>query len=144
MLLNVAAHNVSIQNVEVSKRERHITYSVTKRTASQNVKCTLCNVHFTFVTVSILWRCTLCDVHVLKTLRFGTLILCAATFCNITVPHVTSPLCCFTLCSNILRCAHSIYVDSYREPSPTPAHPRKGMWRGGGGGPGKNKSHIFI
>jgi hypothetical protein len=37
MLLNVAAHNVSIRNVKVSKRERHIT----KRTASQNVKCTL-------------------------------------------------------------------------------------------------------
>jgi hypothetical protein len=34
MLLNKAAHNVSIQNVKVSKRERHITYSVTKNTAS--------------------------------------------------------------------------------------------------------------
>jgi hypothetical protein len=48
MLLNVAAHNVSIQNVKVSKRERHITYSVTRRIASQNYKCTVCNVHFTF------------------------------------------------------------------------------------------------
>jgi hypothetical protein len=38
MLLNVAAHNINIQNVKVSKRERHITYSVTKRTASQNVQ----------------------------------------------------------------------------------------------------------
>jgi hypothetical protein len=28
MLLNVAAHNVSIRNVKVSKREHHITYSV--------------------------------------------------------------------------------------------------------------------
>ncbi len=37
-----------------------------------------------FVTVYVLWRCTLCDVHVLKTLCFGTLTLCAATFCNIT------------------------------------------------------------
>ncbi len=53
MLLNVADHNVSIRNVKVSKRERHITYSVTKRTASQNVKCTLCNVHCTFVTVYV-------------------------------------------------------------------------------------------
>ncbi len=26
MLLNVAAHNVSIRNIKVSKRERHITY----------------------------------------------------------------------------------------------------------------------
>jgi len=41
MLLNVAAHNVSIRNVKVSKRERHIMYSVTKHTASQNVKCIL-------------------------------------------------------------------------------------------------------
>jgi hypothetical protein len=43
MLLNVAAHNVSIRNIKVSKHERHIQYSVTKRTASQNVKCTLHN-----------------------------------------------------------------------------------------------------
>jgi hypothetical protein len=40
MLLNVAAHNVSIQNVKVSKRQRHITYGVTERTASQIVQCT--------------------------------------------------------------------------------------------------------
>ena len=38
MLLNVAAHNVSIRNIKVSKRERHITYSVTKRTAAQNLQ----------------------------------------------------------------------------------------------------------
>jgi hypothetical protein len=45
MLPNVAAHNVSIRNVKVSKRERHITYSVTKRTASQNVTAhyVMCN-----------------------------------------------------------------------------------------------------
>jgi hypothetical protein len=42
MLLNVAAHNVSIRNVKVSKRKRHITYSVTKRMVSQNVQCTKC------------------------------------------------------------------------------------------------------
>ncbi len=35
-----------------------------------------------FVMVYVLWRCTLCEVYVLKTLRFGTLTLCAATFCN--------------------------------------------------------------
>ncbi len=78
MLLNVAAHNVSIQNVKVSKHERHIMYSVTKRTTSQNVKCTLCNCCKTFyngirfLTLYVMWR-----------LRFGTLKLCAATFCNI-------------------------------------------------------------
>jgi hypothetical protein len=46
MLLNVAAHNRSIQNLKVSKRKSHITYSVTKcttysvtkRTASQNIQ----------------------------------------------------------------------------------------------------------
>ncbi len=42
----------------------------------------MCTLHF--VMVHILWCCTLCDVYVLKTLCFGTLMLCAATFCNIT------------------------------------------------------------
>ncbi len=64
--------------------ERHITYSVTKRTASQNVKCTLCKHYKRFVTGYILWCSTLCDLYVLKTLRCGFLTLCAATFCNIT------------------------------------------------------------
>jgi hypothetical protein len=45
MLLNVAAHNVSIQNIKVSKRERHITYSVTKHAFGLK---RLRNVHFTF------------------------------------------------------------------------------------------------
>jgi hypothetical protein len=31
MLLNVVAHNLSIQNIKVSKNERHKTYCVTKR-----------------------------------------------------------------------------------------------------------------
>jgi len=48
MLLNTAAHNVSIRNVKVSKRECHITYTITKRTASQNIKCTLCKRYKTF------------------------------------------------------------------------------------------------
>jgi hypothetical protein len=34
--------------------------------------------------VYVLRCCTLCDVYVLKTWSFGTLTLCAATFCNIT------------------------------------------------------------
>ncbi len=101
MLLNVAAHKVSIRNVKVSKCERHIMYSVTKRTASQNVMCTLCKVHFMFVKVYILWRCTLFDVYVLKTLCFGTLTLCCVQLRFVTLRHVTSTLCCFTLCSNI-------------------------------------------
>ncbi len=41
-----------------------------------------------FLMISVLWRCTLCDVYVLKTLRFGTLTLCAATFCNTTSCNV--------------------------------------------------------
>jgi hypothetical protein len=81
MLLNVAAHNISIENVKVSKRERHIMYSVTKRTSSQNVKCSL-QKHS--VTVYVWGSCALCDIYVLKTLRFGTITLCAAMFCNIT------------------------------------------------------------
>ncbi len=84
MLLNVAAHNVSIQNTKVSKCECHITYSVTKCTALQHVKCTLHNCYNTFcngiwfVMLYIMW-CLF-----LKTLHFWTLTLCAATFCNIT------------------------------------------------------------
>jgi hypothetical protein len=39
---------VSIQNVKVSKCERHIIYRVTKRTASQKVKCTFCKCYKTF------------------------------------------------------------------------------------------------
>ncbi len=37
MLLDVAAQIVRTQNVKISKRKRYITYSVTKRIASQNV-----------------------------------------------------------------------------------------------------------
>ncbi len=79
MLLNVAAHNISIWNIKVSKHERH------NPTASQNIHAfcnayVMCTLHF--VIVYLLWRCTLCDVYVLKTLHFGTLTLCAATFCN--------------------------------------------------------------
>ncbi len=59
MLLNVTAHNVSIQNIKVSKHERHIMYSVTKHTY---VLLSLHNVHFTFcngirfVTLNVMWR----------------------------------------------------------------------------------------
>jgi hypothetical protein len=72
MLLNVAAHNVSIQNVKMSKREQYITYSVTKRTVSQNVKC----IHFVMLYVMELLRCV--------QLRF------------VTLRHVTITLCRFT------------------------------------------------
>jgi hypothetical protein len=41
LLHNVAAHNVSIRNVKVSKRERHITYSVTYTFCNAYVMCTL-------------------------------------------------------------------------------------------------------
>jgi hypothetical protein len=84
MLLNVAAQNISIRNIKVSKREHHIMYSITKRTASQKIKCTLrkrykmfCN-DIRFVTLYVMLCC------ILKTLHFGALTLCAATFCNIT------------------------------------------------------------
>jgi hypothetical protein len=69
----------------VPKHECHIMYSVTKNTASEKV-LSAHYVIFTklFVIVFVLSRCTLCDVYVLKTLHFGTPMLCAATFCNIT------------------------------------------------------------
>jgi len=54
MFLNVGAHNVSIQNIEVSKSEYHITCSITKHTASQNVKCMYISVTKRFVTVYVL------------------------------------------------------------------------------------------
>jgi hypothetical protein len=75
MLLNVAAH--SIRNVKVSIRERHITYSITKHTASH-----ISFVHFLFfngihfVTLYVMRR--LC----FENLRFGTLTLCSATLCS--------------------------------------------------------------
>ncbi len=84
MLHNVAVHNVSIRNVKVSKHERHITYSVTKRTASQKIKYTLRKRYKTFCNVIPFVTLYVCDVYVLKTLRFRTLTLCPATFCNIT------------------------------------------------------------
>jgi hypothetical protein len=83
MLHNVAAHKVSIRNIKVSKRERTITYSVIKRTASQNVECKLCKLYKMFCNRIGFVTLYVCDVYVLKTLHFGTLTLCAATFCNI-------------------------------------------------------------
>jgi hypothetical protein len=92
MLLNIAAHKVSIQNRKVSQRERHIMSSVTKHTyiLYAYVMCTF-----------VLRRWTLCDVYVLNTLCFGTLTLCAATVCNMF------KLSCFTLRSNIHWTSHS-------------------------------------
>jgi hypothetical protein len=48
MLLNVAAHNVSIRNIEVSKGERHIMFSVTKHTYFFNAYV-MCTFHFVMV-----------------------------------------------------------------------------------------------
>jgi hypothetical protein len=100
VLLNVAAHNISIRKVKVSKREHHITYSVTKCTASQNAYV-MCTLHV--VMVYVLWRCTLCDIYVLKTLGFGTLTLSAATFCN------------------IISCDTSVNQTVYPRPPPEPS-----------------------
>ncbi len=54
-------------------------YSITYTFCNAYIMCTL-----RFVKVYKMWRFTLGDVYVLKTLRFGTLTLCAATLCNIT------------------------------------------------------------
>jgi hypothetical protein len=72
MLLNVAAHNVSIRNIKVC--ERHILHTI----FNTYVICTL---HFAMVYVLGLLRCV--------QLRF------------VTLHHVTFTLCCFTLYSNI-------------------------------------------
>jgi hypothetical protein len=47
MLLNVAAHNLSIRNI-VSKGERHIMFSVTKLTYFFNAYV-MCTFHFVMV-----------------------------------------------------------------------------------------------
>ncbi len=86
MLLHVAANNVSIRNVKVSKRECHIIYA--------HVMCTL-----RFVRVYVLWLCTLCDIYILKTLE----LLRSVQLRFVTLRHVTFRLCCFMLCSNIFR-----------------------------------------
>ncbi len=44
------AHNVSIRNIKVSKRERHITYSITKHTYVCNPYI-MCTLHFEMVYV---------------------------------------------------------------------------------------------
>jgi hypothetical protein len=100
MLLYVAAHNVSIRNVKVSKRKRYITYRVTKCTASQNVKSTLCNRYKTFfngirfVTLYVMWHLHFENFTFLELLRCVHLRF-------LTLRHVMFTLCCFTLCSNI-------------------------------------------
>ncbi len=100
MLLNVAAHNVSIRNIKVSKRERHITYTVTKHTyVSQRLR----NVHFAFCN-GILF--TFCDAVCYVTFMFWNLYVLKLLSCMqlrfVTLRHVTFTLCCFTLCSNIV------------------------------------------
>ncbi len=97
MLLNIATHNVSMRNVKVSKRERHITNSVTKCTASQNVKCTLHKRHKKY---------TFCDALLYVTFTFWKLYVLELLHCAqlrfVKLCHVTFTLCCFTLCSNIV------------------------------------------
>jgi hypothetical protein len=108
LLLNVAAHNVSIRNVKVSKCERHITYSVTKRIASQNVKCKLCNAHFMFVTVYDLWLVRYVTFTFWKLYVLDLLGCVQLRF--VTLRHVTSTLCCFMLCSNISCTPNTIHL----------------------------------
>ncbi len=73
MLLNVAAHNVSIQNIKVSKRECHITYRVTKHTYICNTYV-MCTLHFVMVYNSN---------NTFRDTGFSALLLCATTFSNI-------------------------------------------------------------
>ncbi len=70
MLLNVVVQNVSIRNVKVSKGEGRITYSITKCTASKNIKCTLRKRYKTFCNGI---RFVTLYVYILKTLRLKLL-----------------------------------------------------------------------
>ncbi len=98
MLHKVAAHNVCIQNVKVSKRELHITYTVTKCTVSQwtlhNRYRTFCN-SIRFVTLYSTCHLLFKKLYILELLR------CVEPR-FVTLRHVTFTLCCFTLCSNIV------------------------------------------
>jgi hypothetical protein len=64
MLLNVAAHNLSIRNIKMTKRERHITYSVTYIQHTYVLELLRC-VQLRFVT-----------------LRHATFTLCCFTLCS--------------------------------------------------------------
>jgi hypothetical protein len=104
MLQNVAAHNIRVSNYE-----RHITYSVTKRTASQtlNAKCTLSNLYKTLCNFTLVTHFV--TLYVMLRLRFGTL-LCCGHLRFVTLRHVTFTftLYCFTLCN--LQGASDKYV----------------------------------
>ncbi len=99
MLLNVAAHNISIQNVKVSKREPNITYSITKCTASKKLSA-----HYISITKRFETDYDLCAVRYV-TFTFWKIYLLKLLLCVqlrlVTLRHVTFTLCCFTLCSNI-------------------------------------------
>jgi hypothetical protein len=102
MLQKVAAHNIKVSNYE-----RHITYSVTKRTASQtlNAKCTLSNLYKTLCNFTLVTHFV--TLYVMLRLRFGTL-LCCGQLRFVTLRHVTFTLYCFTLCN--LQGASDKYV----------------------------------
>jgi hypothetical protein len=85
-------------------------YSITKRTASQNIKCTLHKHYKTFCNCNVLWRCTLCDVYVLKI--YVLELLSCVQLCFVKLRHVTFTLCCFTLCSNITVRPQSQFLHS--------------------------------
>ncbi len=78
----------------MSKHERHITNSITKRTASQNVKCTIRNTYTTFCN-----GIGFVTLYVLKLYVLELLPCVQLRF--VTLRYVTFTLCCFTLCSNI-------------------------------------------
>jgi hypothetical protein len=72
MLLKVAAHKVSIQNVRVSKRERHITYRVTKR-AARTAHYVSIKQHFVTVSVTA-------DFLTVRTIRLYTIFVKALVY----------------------------------------------------------------
>jgi hypothetical protein len=98
LLHNEAAHKVSIRNIKVSKRERHITYSVTKHTYVCN-DYVMCTLHFVMAYVCDAVHCVSFMFRKLYDLE----LLCCVQLRFVTLRHVTFTLCCFTLCSNIIN-----------------------------------------
>ncbi len=102
MLLNAAAHNVSIRNIKVSKTwtshnvQHHKKYIRFVRL--RNVHFTFCyGIHF--VTLYVMWH--LCFENFTFLDSCVVCLLSCVQLRFVTLCHVTFTICCFTLCSNI-------------------------------------------
>jgi hypothetical protein len=91
MLLNVAAHNVETEKCQ--NVNRHKTYSVTKRTVSQNVLCHLRNVHFAFCnSICYVTLYVMCRLRFENFTFWNSYVVCMQLRC-VTLRHGTFTLC---------------------------------------------------